>query len=278
MEWTTLGQTTDLLSNLIIILMIVLVGVLALLTLVHFMLVVGAIKAQRHYQQARETTPHDLSGDAPPEQAQQLVTQASHLGFDYVGAAGFKRNSEMRLNWIYVDDEQTTLLLIVPHGKHYAALLYGVFSDGFTLQTVYPQGISVQTENLETNSIKTSLEAAFDFHMTHRLSHRLMHGKLQSFPDMAAVMPWLADHVQQQVPLQLKQMRDQSLKTLAFFAAALVMAAIGLVVLLTEGISLGLLVVFILVAIGSIVVGRNRVLPNYLKTIEQRKKKKREAQ
>lgn len=277
MEWTSLGQTTDLLSNLIIILMVILVGVLALLTLVHLLMVVQAVIGQRRNKNTTQATPHDLSGDAPPQKAHDLVTRAQQLGFEYLGAAGFKRDNGMRIDWIYVDEEQTTLMLIVPNGKRYAALFYSVFGDGFTLQTVYPQGVSVQTDTLETNSIKTSLEAAFDFHMTHRLSHRLMHGKLQFFPDMSAVLPWLANHVQQQVPLQLQQMRDQSLQTLAFFATSLIVATIGLYALLTAGISLGLLIVFILVAIGSIFVGRNRVLPNYLKTIEQRKKKKREA-
>lgn len=278
MEWTSLGQATDLLVTLIIILMVILVGVLALLTLVHSLMVVQAVIGQRRNKNATQATPHDLSGDAPPQQAHDLVTRAQQLSFEYLGAAGFKRDNGLRINWIYVDDEQSTLMLIVPNGKRYAALFYSVFGDGFTLQTVYPQGVSVQTDSLETNSIKTSLEAAFDFHMTHRLSHRLMHGKLESFRDMADVLPWLADHVQQQVPLQLQQMMAQSLRTLAFFAVLLVIALIGLYLLLTQGTSLGLLVVFILVAIVGIVGGRNLAMPNYLRTIEQRKKKKREVQ
>ncbi|MCA9887287.1 MAG: hypothetical protein KC546_02900 [Anaerolineae bacterium] len=280
MEWTThLAQGIDLLTTVLIFLMAALMGVMALLTVVHGLLLAQAIRGQRHYRNHRQNPPEDITGTHPhfPEKAEALAETAEQLGFDYLGAAGIQQGNDLRIDWIYIDDEQTTILLIVPNGKRYAGLFYSVCADGFTLQTVHPQGVSIYAETIETNSIKTSLEAALDFHLTHRLSHRQEHGKLQHFPDMATVLPWLTDHIQRHVPLQIEQMRNQTLRTLSFIVTTLIITSIGLYLILTQGISLGLIVALLLMAVIAIIGSRTLALPKYLATVEQRKKKKRNA-
>lgn len=222
------------------------------------------------YQDITHTNP------AIPTAAERLINAVEHLGFQYTGAIDIQRDRASFINLVYTDESSRVLLLIVGAKKRYSALFYTIYEDGHALSTAYPLGINGQFPEFEVNSVKTSVDAAYDYHLGRSQSLLASHGEARTFLNMQVVMQWYESHVRHNVPMQLQQVLNQSIQIVPLYAGMLVLIGLALLLMLIMDLMTSILVIVGLIAIFIIVVsqwGR----PAYSVTVEQRKKKKRSA-
>lgn len=215
--------------------------------------------------------PHSLPDNAIP-----LVKSAKALGFHDVGSVTNEYPKPQRIDQFFIHEDTQVLLLIFPHQSAYAALFYSVYADGFTLQTAHPLGVNTTTRTMEVNSIMTSLDAAYDYHLGRNQS--LIeggHGPSQVWPDITAIIGWYTQHILQDVPQQLKPAIIQGLQTVLALGSVLLVLTL-LYFGLQHDLSLPYLLVLTLFSIPfTWLTMRRWGKPAYLIPTEQRKKKKR---
>lgn len=222
------------------------------------------------YQDVTHTNP------AIPTAAERLINSVEHLGFQYMGAVGIQDDRASLINRVYTDESSRVLLLIVGAKKRYSALFYTVYEDGYVLLTVHPLGINGQTPKFEVNSVKTSVDAAYDYHMGHSPSLLASHGEARTFPNMQVVMQWYEPYIRYDSVASLRQVLNQSLQLVPLYVGMLVLIGLALLLMLIMDLMASILVIVGLIAIFMMVVGQWG-MPAYTVTVEQRKKKKRSA-
>jgi len=270
-----LNGLLDLIFPLLAVLFVIAILLMALGTQIYGVITFSMWKLRRQAQMLGPDARSEIAGDAPvPPAAHNIIRRAESLGFARFGQLQSRLKTE--IDWVLVDQSRSVLLLAVRHERRqHAAIFYTQFSDGFLLETVYPQGIHMTLDWTRVESVKSSLEAAYDYHLYQVEHERETHGDAIAFEDMFQVQELYNSTVRRQFEVKTAIALHESSRMMALMGLGTIITTIGGVYLVLTGFDLGPLVATILALLLLVALFQRVRLPDFLDTVDGRKKQKR---
>lgn len=265
----------DLIFPVLTVLFVVLIVLMALGTQIYGVITFYLWKLRRRAQMLGPDARSEIVGDAPvPPAARTIMQRAEPLGFARFGQLQSKMKTE--IDWVLIDESRSVLLLAIRHQRRqHAAIFYTQFSDGFLLETVYPQGIHMTLDWTRVESVKSSLQAAYDFHLYQVDLEHGTHGDPIAFEDMFQVEEWYNSTVRRQFDVKSALALHQSSRMMVLMGLGTIITTIGGVYLMVTEFALGPLVATVLALLLLVALFQRVRLPEFLQTVDGRKKQKR---
>ena len=160
----------------------------------------------------------DVRDSAPelPKQAQKMAAQLEQLGFHHIGTIQRGPGDKPHNEWVYLDQTATVVTTLEPLGGRYAVAFGNIFADGYAFHTVHPNAANCKTENFEFNSLSTSVEDAYDYHLAKSGRYARARGAATTFRSMESIVKWANWHSRRNNPVLLELIQQQLRKTLFF--------------------------------------------------------------
>lgn len=182
----------------------------------------GLLQAQSHAQDRQKHPENyvyrDVSTKNPalPQAAQKMASQLEQLGFHHMGTIQRGPSDNPHTEWVYIDQTATILTTIEPLAGKYVVAFGNVFADGFAFHTAHPNAANCKTENFEFNSLSSSLEDAYEYHLAKSTRYARARGAAATFRKMDSVVRWANWHSRRNNPALLELIQQQLRKTLFF--------------------------------------------------------------
>lgn len=123
--------------------------------------------------------------DDMPEAIKQTDSILSSLGFQQVCKAKHKKNE----TYMYWNDSQD-IMVALAKGDKVGARFSTYLKDGFYVSTDYPIGTKSETKKIFRHVVKSSIEAAFDYHQQQVQRHIPDYGEPTHFESIQDMINW----------------------------------------------------------------------------------------
>ncbi len=123
--------------------------------------------------------------DVIPEELRDTDSLLSSLGFKHVNTAQHTKS----VAYMYWNDSQD-IIVAIGKGKIIGVRFSTYFNDGFYVSTDYPAGAKSETKKILRHVVKSSIEAAFDYHQQQVQQHISIHGQPKPLASIREMIDW----------------------------------------------------------------------------------------
>jgi len=176
-------------------------GLMALLALVGFGVLVTLIlgwvgwRIVQIYMEIPKRKPVDISHlyTPPSPQVQPIVKALAELGFKRLGETRTQFSfGEPGITWILADPQATVVAQVV-EGAPSAMLLFDtIYDDEAVVETAYPAGERIKTAAFVSQTVTTSVQDAYEYHLERVAEFCAEHGSSHHIEHMASFFRYSA--------------------------------------------------------------------------------------
>jgi len=193
-----------------------------------------AITSWRIYSGTGERRQKDATSRVPfaPPDVARREEELAPLGYRRLGVTSLDLPVGERFAWILAAEDGDSYVIAVPQrGLTGLTGIYSAWHDGMWLCTYHPRGEVIDRPNLQVQAVSISLEAAVAAHRVELARLRAIHGDPRPIRAMAQMLALDADY---RVRFGGSRLRPLTLRimTPAIFAAAILAAAVGLLLVM----------------------------------------------
>lgn len=153
--------------------------------------VVGSFIYDRHWASKSFADKADLSPppDELPSHIQEQAAELEAMGFRPVVMLQVKKLFENNKVFVYVNRTRNIFAYLRPeYGGFTSFSCY--LDDGMDITTHYKRGRAMDSDNLISRVVETSLSATLDYHKHHVHQQAKQHGRPKKFKNYREVMTW----------------------------------------------------------------------------------------
>lgn len=136
-----------------------------------------------------------VTGDIP-KSLYKIVTELEELSFTQIGVIKYKPMFGLlgtQVVYTYLNPSRNIFAYAKTNeGAHVIFSCY--FPDGFDVSTNFPIGLPVDSDKLIRRIVKSSIQAALDFHKHHAKKRIATHGKPKQFTNIQEMLDWEDQH------------------------------------------------------------------------------------